>query len=102
MSLIEQLRGADMLVIDELHAWQFELNEQAADDELQLKVECMDGRTRRVWQFTAGAVAAATQGDDSGWRINDGEGAHVLVCLGAIRADNDDDNDCDDGAEPEA
>jgi len=90
MSLLEDLRGADMLLIDGLHAWQFELHEQAAGEQTQLSVECMDGRIRRVWSFSAAAVAAAVaNGAEGGWRIADGEGEHELVCLGAISADNE-------------
>ena len=56
-SLLHELEQADMLLIDGLHAWQFELDEQG-----QLSVECMDGRTRRLWRFSAAAVAAARPG----------------------------------------
>lgn len=94
MSLLDDLRGADMLLIDGLHAWQFELDEQAQGEQPQVVIECMDGRTRRVWRFSAMAVATAQAVDDSGcWRIRGSDAEHQLVCLGAIRADNDDDED---------
>jgi hypothetical protein len=94
MSLLDDLRSADMLLIDGLHAWQFELEEQAQGEQLQLSIECMDGRTRRVWKFNAAAVADATAGAEPGsWRIAGTEGEHELVCLGAISADNDDQDD---------
>ncbi|MDG9922829.1 MULTISPECIES: DUF5629 family protein [unclassified Pseudomonas] len=94
MSLLDDLRSADMLLIDGLHAWQFELDEQAQAEQVQLSIECMDGRTRRVWTFSAAAVAAATAGAEAGsWRIAGAEGEHELVCLGAISADNDDQDD---------
>lgn len=88
------LQGADMLLIDGLHAWQFELNEQATDEQVLLSVECMDGRTRRVWHFSAAAVAAARAGEvaDS-WRVEGADAVHEVVCLGAIGADNDDDDE---------
>lgn len=93
-SLLLELEQADMLLIDGLHAWQFELDEQG-----QLSVECMDGRTRRLWRFSAAAVAAARPGAaPDAWHIEDVEGAHELICLGAISADNDDDES--DEAEP--
>ena len=60
-SLLHELEQADMLLIDGLHAWQFELDEQG-----QLSVECMDGRTRRLWRFSAAAVAAGSGGVASG------------------------------------
>ena len=94
-SLLHELEQADMLLIDGLHAWQFELDEQG-----QLSVECMDGRTGRLWRFSAAAVAAARPGAaPDAWHIEDAEGAHELICLGAISADNDDDDEPDE-AEP--
>jgi hypothetical protein len=103
MSLLDDLRSADMLLIDGLHAWQFDLDEQARAEQVQLSIECMDGRTRRVWKFSAAQVAAATAGSEAGaWRVEAAEGSHELVCLGAISASNDeveDDGDETDEAE---
>jgi hypothetical protein len=100
MSLLDDLRSADMLLIDGLHAWQFELEGQAQAEQVQLTIECMDGRTRRVWKFSAAAVAAATAGAEAGsWCIAGAEGEHELVCLGAISADNDDQDDDPDDVE---
>ncbi|MDD0844309.1 DUF5629 family protein [Pseudomonas sp. Gutcm_11s] len=94
MSLLDDLRSADMLLVDGLHAWQFDLHELAQGEQLQLSIECMDGRTRRVWNFAATAVAAAVAtAEAGGWRIQGAEGEHELVCLGAISADNDDQDD---------
>ena len=93
-TFFDALHGADMLLIDGLHAWQFELDEQATAEQVQLTVECMDGRTRRVWQFTAAAVAAAQAGESAdSWRVEGADAVHEVVCLGAIGADNDDDED---------
>jgi hypothetical protein len=100
MSLLDDLRSADMLLIDGLHAWQFELEEQAQAEQMQLSIECMDGRTRRVWKFSAAQVAAATAGVEAGrWHIAGAESEHELVCLGAISADNDDQDDDPDDVE---
>ncbi len=102
-NLLAALQGADMLLIDGLHAWQFELDEQASGEQVQLTVECMDGRTRRLWRFTAAAVAAAQAGEaPDTWRIAGDEAEHELVCLGAISADNDDQDDQDDEPPAEA
>lgn len=96
-NLLGALQGADMLLIDGLHAWQFELDEQASGEQAQLTIECMDGRTRRVWSFTAAAVAAARAGAAAdSWHIDGDAGTHELVCLGAISADNDDDEEPDE------
>lgn len=109
-SLLAALQSADMLLINDLHAWQFSLEPealalaqaaltQAAAGPLErplLRVECMDGRTQRVWSFTAAAVLAA-QLDESGqcWLLHDTNGQQRISCLDAISASNDDD-------EPEA
>jgi hypothetical protein len=101
MSLLDELRGADMLLIDGLHAWQFELHEQASGEQLQLRVECMDGRTRRVWDFSSAEVAAAVAGETpDSWRIVAASGSHELICLGAISADNDDDDEPEEAEQP--
>ncbi|MBB2495194.1 DUF5629 family protein [Aquipseudomonas ullengensis] len=94
-TLLSELQTADMLLIDDLHAWQFDLDAQASGEQPMLRVECMDGRTRKVWTFTADAVAAASHGEGS-WRIADAAGDHQLVCLGAVVADNDDDGEEDE------
>ncbi|MBC9250282.1 hypothetical protein A9179_08345 [Pseudomonas alcaligenes] len=91
-SLLAELQNADMLLIDDLHAWQFDLQPQAEGEQVLLRVECMDGRTRRVWSFSAAAVAAARAGEGS-WTITDATGEHQLVCLGAVVAENDDEAD---------
>jgi hypothetical protein len=109
-SLLAALQSADMLLINDLHAWQFSLEPealalaqaaltQAASGPVErplLRVECMDGRTKRVWNFTVAAVLAA-QLDESGqcWLLQDANGQQRISCLDAISASNDDD-------EPEA
>ena len=88
------LESCDMLIIDDLHAWQFTLK----DTEPALLIECMDGRSRRVWSFTAEELAAARQ-DGEDWQLRSAQGEHRLQCLGAICADNDDEPDDAPGAE---
>lgn len=93
-TLLDALRSADMLLIDGLHAWHFELSEQAGAEQAQLIVECMDGRTRRVWRFNAAAIAAASAGEaPDSWCVEGEAGAHELICLGAISADNEDEDE---------
>lgn len=100
-NLLQELQRADMLLIDGLHAWQFDLHEQASGEQLQLRVECMDGRTRRVWDFSAAEVAAAVAGEvPDSWRIATASGSHELICLGAISADNDDDDEPEEAGQP--
>lgn len=95
--LLAELQNADMLLIDDLHAWQFSLAEEATGDQPLLTVECMDGRTRRVWVFSAAAVAAAARDAANGsWSLADSAGTHTLVCLGATVGSNDDAEDGDE------
>lgn len=99
-TLIEALLGADMLEIDGLHAWQFELDDalletpDADAEQPLLWIECIDGRTTRRWQFSLASVRAAThdaQGDV--WTLTDTNGAHPLKCFAAFCGDNLDDED---------
>ncbi|VXC43167.1 conserved hypothetical protein [Pseudomonas sp. 8AS] len=97
-NLLTQLQDADMLLIDGLHAWQFELSEAPA----QLRVECMDGRERRVWVFAAAALAAASHDAATDcWRIEGADGQHELVILSGITASNDDDGEDEPAANDE-
>lgn len=99
-TLLAALQAADMLFINDLHAWQFSLEpaalalaQAAAGLELPLlKVECMDGRTRRVWSFNVAAVLAAQLEPSSQcWVLHDSNGEQRISCLDAISATNDDD-----------
>lgn len=99
-TLIEALQSADMLEIDGLHAWQFELddsllgNAQAEAGQPVLWIECMDGRTRRTWQFSLAAVQAARHEVSSdSWQLEDEHGSHQLKCFAAFCGDNLDDQD---------
>lgn len=101
-SLLEALQSADMLLINDLHAWQFSLEpnalalaQAAGGLELPLlKVECMDGRTRRVWTFSVAAVLAAQLDPQAHcWTLHDSSGEQRISCLDAISASNDDDGE---------
>lgn len=103
--LLDELETADMLEIDGLHAWRFELNENLLDqadlaaevdqpfasEDWVLAVESLDGRTRREWRFSYNAVMEAEpQADGETWRLTTGEGAYQLRCLGAVSASGED------------
>ncbi len=103
MSLLTVLKTADMLEINNLYAWQFELHSDPAHPGPALRIECMDGRELRKWQFSHEQIAAAKHNaaTDS-WSINDDKGSHELKLLAGINADNsdaDDDTPEDDVAE---
>jgi hypothetical protein len=108
-NLIEALEAADMLEIDDLHAWQFDLDKEllaqvsagsadsASQTQTLLRIECMDGRDRRHWQFSLAAVLAATfDGASETWQLADQAGPHRLKCFAAISADNSDEDDVPD------
>lgn len=104
-SLIEALQDADMLEIDGLYAWQFDLDTEllaqisagtaGSDSSAKplLQVHCIDGRERRLWKFSLASVQAArySEADDS-WQIEGNEVSHALKCFAAYRGDNDEDD----------
>ena len=107
-SLLDILQSTDMLEINGLHAWEFVLvphalvaaqaalaaGQDGAAEQLLLQIECMDGRTRRVWKFSSAAVLAATFDEASQcWSLSDAEGVQQLNCLSAISASADDELD---------
>ncbi|MGH8435369.1 MAG: DUF5629 family protein [Pseudomonas sp.] len=87
-NLLAALESADMLEINGLYAWQFELD---LDAERALSIECMDGRTLRKWQFSRTELLAATFSPATqSWSLSDSSGAHDLKCLSGVTADNSD------------
>ncbi|MCY1523561.1 hypothetical protein D9M68_584650 [compost metagenome] len=102
-SLIEALEAADMVEIDDLYAWQFSLDKEllaqvsagsaSADskDQPLLSIDCIDGSTRRQWQFSLAAVTAASfDSARESWSLSAGSEQHWIKCLAAISADNSD------------
>ena len=101
--LLDELETADMLEIDGLHAWQFELNDALLDqadaaaeaelpfssEDIVMTVESIDGRERRVWRFSYNQVMEAQHlTDEDCWLLGDGQ--HRLRCLGAVCAGEED------------
>ncbi|SEN16584.1 hypothetical protein SAMN04487857_1118 [Pseudomonas sp. ok272] len=85
-TLLLALDSCDMLLIDGLHASDFWLEEDEAD----LHIECMDGRTLKHWVFTPAQVEAATFDTTLHcWTLTGDSGEHRLECLGAFGGDND-------------
>lgn len=99
--LLDQLETADMLEIDGLHAFDFQLDdalldqaeaaaeadEPFASEATVLSIEVQDGRERKRWQFSYNAVMEAEYrpADDS-WALGD----HQLRCFAATAANSDD------------
>ncbi|WP_296268699.1 DUF5629 family protein [Pseudomonas sp. UBA6562] len=88
MTLLAALESCDMLLIDDLHCFDFHLDDDG------LMAECMDGRQLRRWQFNPQQVAAAQREGDQ-WRIDGVQGQHRLVCMSALRATDEDDDEED-------
>lgn len=111
-SLIEALEAADMLEIDDLYAWQFNLDKEllaqvsagsaSADskDQPLLSIDCVDGSARRHWQFSLAVVRAARFDDETdSWLLSDDSTEHRIKCFAAISGDNldsDDDSEASD------
>ena len=100
--LLDQLESADMLEIDGLHASDFSLDERLleeadaaaeadqpfASEAVVLRIEAVDGRQRRQWQFSYNQVMEAVyQPADDSWQL---EGEHAIKCFAAIGAEGDD------------
>lgn len=99
--LLDQLETADMLVIDGLHAWRFELNEPLLDqaeaaaeaqrpfasEEQVLSIEGLDGRERRGWRFSYNQIMEARYlPTEDAWLL---EPEHRLQCFGALAIDEE-------------
>ncbi len=102
--LLDELETADMLEVDGLHAWQFNLNDELLDraeaaaiagepfasDEIVVRIESVDGRERRNWAFSYNSVMEARYCEDEQyWLIADAPQTRIR-CLGAISANVDD------------
>lgn len=84
--LIEQLETSGMLLINDLHAFDFVL------DAGELRIECMDGRELKRWRFSAEQLAAASFDDaQQSWGISNDTGSYQLVCLSGFSATDEDD-----------
>lgn len=85
-TLVTVLQNSDMLLIDDLHAFDFTFDPAAG-----LKAAAMDGRDLKRWEFNAEQVNAATMNNESGcWEVSDEKGVHQLVCVQAFTASDED------------
>ncbi len=91
-TLLHALESSDMLIIDGLHAFDFSLDEQD-----QLHVECMNGRTLEHWRFTPAQMQAATFDKTlNHWIITSDSGDHHLECVEATSGHDDEDDEHED------
>ncbi|AVU76671.1 hypothetical protein CRX69_16245 [Pseudomonas rhizophila] len=91
-TLLHALETCDMLIIDGLHAFDFSLDEQD-----QLHVECMNGRTLEHWRFTPAQMEAATfDVVKKHWIITSDSGDHHLECVEATSGHDDEEDTHED------
>ena len=92
-NLSTALQDSDMLIINGLHAFDFTFDQH-------LLIESMDGRELKRWKFSPEQLNAATFDDSlQSWLLTNEDGEHRLVCLSAIKSDNNNDEDeADDDA----
>ncbi|WP_028240966.1 DUF5629 family protein [Stutzerimonas azotifigens] len=100
--LLDDLETADMLEIDGLHAFDFQLDEALLDqadaaaeagepfasEAVVVRIQAREGREERHWAFSYNAIMEAEQADADSWLI---EGRHRLRCFSAIGAVGEDD-----------
>lgn len=87
------LETSDMLEIDGLHAFDFELTE------LKLVITAMDGRAEKRWSFSSAQVGAATFDETlQSWTLTGESGEHRLICMSAFTGNNNNEEQADDDA----
>lgn len=87
------LETSDMLEIDGLHAFDFQLDKE------KLLITAMDGRAEKRWRFSLEQVNAATFDDTlQSWTLTGDSGEHRLICMSAFTGNNNDEDEADDDA----
>ncbi len=82
------LETSDMLEIDGLHAFDFQLDKE------KLLITAMDGRAEKRWRFSLEQVNAATFDDTlQSWTLTGESGEHRLICMSAFTGNNNDEDD---------
>ena len=85
------LETSDMLEIDGLHAFDFEVDGE------KLLITAMDGRAEKRWRFSLEQVQAATYDDTlQSWTLTGDSGEHRLTCMNAFTGNNNDEDEADD------
>nr|WP_314533246.1 DUF5629 family protein [uncultured Pseudomonas sp.] len=91
--LTTALERADMLEIDGLHAFDFNLSAE------RLLITAMDGRVDKRWSFSLEQVRAAVfDANVQSWILMGDSGEHRLVCMSAFTGNNNDEDEADDDA----
>lgn len=87
-NLTTVLATSDMLEIDGLHAFDFELSKQ------KLLIIAMDGRAEKRWEFSLEQVQAAVFDNTlQSWTLTGESGEHRLICMSAFTGNNNDEDD---------
>ena len=89
-TLTAVLATSDMLEIDGLHAFDFTLDNE------QLLIIAMDGRAQKRWSFSLEQLQAAVFDETlQSWTLTGDVGEHRLVCMSAITANNNEEDEAD-------
>lgn len=102
--LLDELENTELLEIDGLYSWQFSLDESVLDqadaaaeaelpfasEAILLRIDVLDGRDQRKWQFSYNDVLEAIfQPETRSWLLCAGEHQHVLKCQADVAASAD-------------
>lgn len=89
-TLIELLEQADMLEVNGLHAFDFDLFEVEEDDDIEVEIVCLEGKQRHVWEFShAELLAARFDAAADAWLLHSNGAEIRLRCLDAFVGEND-------------
>lgn len=92
-NLTTVLNTSDMLEIDGLHSFEFEL------DAHKLLIIAMDGRAEKRWSFSLEQINAAVFDPTlQSWTLTGDSGEHRLVCMSGVTGNNNDEDEADDDA----
>jgi hypothetical protein len=89
-TLIEALELADMLEVNGLHAFDFDLFEVEEDDDIEVEITCLEGSQRHVWEFSHEELLAARFDAEADLWVLHSQGEEIrLRCLEAFVGEDD-------------
>lgn len=90
-TLIDALEQADMLEVEGLHAFEFDLYEVEADDDIELEIRAQEGKQQLCWAFNHAELLAARYDEEQDLWVVTREGKEYWVrCYDAYGAEGDD------------
>lgn len=91
-TLIDALEQADMLEVEGLHAFEFDLYEVEVDDDIEVEIRAMEGKQQVCWAFSRAELLAARydEGQDL-WVVTQDGKEYWVRCHEAFTAEGEDD-----------